>query len=95
MTNLLPASVQFQSAKPTGTDTNNGSVVVFDLGAYFGGVGFQNGQSAQLTLTVQPTAAGFITNTVTVASIEVTNTASTNVVVQVTNAVTLADLAWP
>ena len=45
-----------------------------------------------MTLTIQPTAAGFITNTVAVTSITVTNTASTNVVVQVTNAVTLADL---
>ncbi len=93
VTNLLPASVQFQSANPTGTYTNNGSVVVFNLGAYFGGVGFQNGQSAQLTLTVQPTVAGFITNMITVASFEVTNTASTNVVVQVTNApIITADL---
>ena len=93
VTNLLPASVQFQSANPTGTYTNNGSVVVFNLGAYFGGVGFQNGQSAQLTLTVQPTVAGFITNMITVASFEVTNTASTNVVVQVTNApIVTADL---
>jgi uncharacterized repeat protein (TIGR01451 family) len=39
-----------------------------------------------LTLTVQPTAAGFITNTITVSSFDVTNTASTNVIVQVTNA---------
>ena len=93
VTNLLPASVQFQSANPTGTYTNYGSVVVFNLGAYFGGVGFQNGQSAQLTLTVQPTVAGFITNMITVASFEVTNTASTNVVVQVTNApIITADL---
>jgi len=93
VTNLLPSSVLFQSASPAGIFTNYGSVVVFDLGVYFGGVGFQNGQSAQMTLTVQPTAAGFITNTVTVTSLEVTNTASTNVVVLVTNTVpAVADL---
>jgi uncharacterized repeat protein (TIGR01451 family) len=87
VTNLLPASVQFVSASPgQGSYTASGSVVVFDLGA-FSYPGF-----AQMTLTVQPTAAGFITNLVTVSSITVTNTASTNLVVLVTNAVTLADL---
>jgi len=85
VTNQLPSSVQFQSASPAGIYTNYASVVVFNLGMYFGGVGFLNGQSAQLTLTVQPTAAGFITNTITVNSFDVTNTASTNVIVQVTN----------
>jgi uncharacterized repeat protein (TIGR01451 family) len=50
-------------------------------------------QVAQLTLIVQPTAAGSITNMITVTSITVTNTASTNVVVQVTNApIVTADL---
>jgi uncharacterized repeat protein (TIGR01451 family) len=93
VTNQLPSSVQFQSASPAGIYTNYAGVVVFNLGVYFGGVGFLNGQSAQLTLTVQPTAAGFITNTITVSSFDVTNTASTNVIVQVTNAPTaLADL---
>jgi len=87
VTNQLPASVQFVSASGTqGSFTTTSSNVVFDLGP-FPYPGF-----AQLTLTVQPTATGFITNTVTVASIIVTNTASTNVVVLVTNAVTLADL---
>jgi uncharacterized repeat protein (TIGR01451 family) len=92
VTNQLPSSVQFQSATPTGSYTNNGSVVVFNLGAYFGGPGFLNGQSVVLTLTVQPTGTGSVTNMVTVSSLDVTNTASTNVVVLVTNAVTLADL---
>jgi uncharacterized repeat protein (TIGR01451 family) len=93
VTNLLPASVQFQSASPAGIYTNVGGVVIFNLGVYFGGVGFQTGQSALLTLTVQPTAAGFITNTVTVSSLEVTNIAVTNVVVLLTNALpVVADL---
>jgi uncharacterized repeat protein (TIGR01451 family) len=91
VTNLLPSSVQFQSASPTGYYSVNGSVVVFDLGAYFGHSFFTN-QSVVMTLTVQPTATGSITNMVTVSSLDVTNTASTNVVVLVTNAVTLADL---
>ena len=87
VTNLLPASVQFVSASPSqGSYTNYGSVVVFDLGQFF------NNEIAFLTLTVQPTAIGLITNTVTVTSISVINTASTNVVIQVTNAVIQADL---
>jgi len=94
VTNQLPSSVQFQSATPSGSYTNNGSVVVFNLGAYFGGSGFLNGQSVVLTLTAQPTVAGFITNMVTVSSFDVTNTAATNVVVQVTNELAqAADLA--
>jgi uncharacterized repeat protein (TIGR01451 family) len=87
VTNLLPASVQPLSVTHSqGIATNIGSSVVFDLGQFpFGGI-------ALLTLTVQPTAAGFITNMITVTSISVTNTASTNVVVQVTNIVIQADL---
>jgi uncharacterized repeat protein (TIGR01451 family) len=87
VTNLLPASVQFVSATTTlGTFTNYGSVMVFDLGQFF------NNAKALLALTVQPTVVGLITNTITVTSISVTNIASTNVVVQVTNVVIQADL---
>jgi uncharacterized repeat protein (TIGR01451 family) len=91
VTNQLSASFQFVSAAVIaapgpGSYSTNGSVVVFDLGEFnFPGI-------AQVTLTVQPTATGSITNTVTVTSVTVTNTASTNVAVQVTNAVILADL---
>jgi len=90
VTNLLPASVQPVSFTASqGSSTNYGSVVVFNLGQ----LPSTPPGIALLTLTVQPTAAGFITNTVTVASDTVTNTASTNVVVQVTNApVITADL---
>ena len=85
VTNQLSASVQLLSVGASqGSSTVNGSMVVFDLGE------FTYPGSAQLTLTVQPTAAGFITNTVTASSVTVTNTASTNVVVLVTNLV--ADL---
>ncbi|HTV63337.1 MAG TPA: DUF11 domain-containing protein [Verrucomicrobiae bacterium] len=87
VTNTLPASVEVSSASTTqGSYAINGSVVLFDLGQ------FSAGGIAQLTVTAEPTAAGFITNAITVISITVTNTASTNVVVQVTNAVIQADL---
>ena len=90
VTNLLPASVQPVSFTASqGSSTNFGSVVVF----YLGQMSSTPLGIALLTLTVQPTADGFITNTVTVTSITVTNTASTNVVVQVTNApIITADL---
>ncbi len=87
VTNQLSASFLFVSAsRNQGSFTNYGSFVVFDLGQ------FLDHGIALLTLTVQPTAIGFITNTVTVASAYTTNTASTNVVVQVTNVVVQADL---
>jgi len=81
VTNQFSASFQFvsTSANP-GTYTTSSSNVVFDLGA------FPYPGTAQLTLTVQPTATGLFTNTVTVASVTVTNTATNSVVVQVTNA---------
>ncbi|MGD1089998.1 MAG: DUF11 domain-containing protein [Verrucomicrobiota bacterium] len=87
VTNTLPASVQVLSFNASqGSVTTNGSVVLFDLGPFvLGGI-------AQLTLTVEPTAVGFITNMVFVSSIDVTNTAATNVVTQVTNTVIQADL---
>jgi uncharacterized repeat protein (TIGR01451 family) len=64
--------------------TNN--TVLFDLGPFYATL------PVQLIVTVEPTAIGFMTNMVTVASAYTTNTASTNVVVQVTNLVILADL---
>ena len=90
VTNILPASVQVVSAAYSqGTATNYNNVVVFYLGTFvYGSPG-----AVQLTLTVVPTTAGLLTNSVTVASFNVTNTAATNVVVEVTNVPpTLADL---
>lgn len=83
VTNTLSPSVQFESAIPSfgGLVTNYNNLVIFNLGEMgFGGV-------AQMSLTVQPTAAGLITNQVVVAvgSIFVTNSATTNVVTLVTN----------
>ena len=88
MSNTLPASVQFVSATPSlgGVYNVYGNSVVFDIGA------FAVDTIAQMTLTVEPTAVGFITNMVVVSSINVTNTAGTNVVTQVTNIVIQADL---
>ncbi len=88
VSNTLPASVQFVSATPSlgGVYNVYGNSVVFDIGA------FAVDTIAQMTLTVEPTAVGFITNMVVVSSINVTNTAGTNVVTQVTNIVIQADL---
>ncbi len=81
ISNVLPASVEFLSATNSqGSVTSYGSVVVFDLGP------FGDGQIAQLSLTVQPTVAGFITNAI---SVNVTNLVlfpvTTNIVTLVTN----------
>lgn len=89
VTNVLSAPFQFVSATgPQGTYTATASNVVFDLTTYFSGYF----QVAALTLTIRPTTAGSFTNVVTVGSITVTNIASTNAVVRVTNAVVLADV---
>ena len=89
VSNRLSASVQFLSATNTqGSFTNYGNVIVFDLGLLF--------TNAQLSLTVQPNAVGFITNSITVTA---TNPALVllpifaKIVTQVTNQVTIqADL---
>jgi uncharacterized repeat protein (TIGR01451 family) len=88
VTNLFSVPVQFLSASENqgSAPTTNSNTAVFDLGA------FAAGGIAQLTLTVQPATAGFITNAVTVTFIPGTNAASTNIVIQATNIITLADL---
>ncbi|HEV2434824.1 MAG TPA: hypothetical protein VG077_02390 [Verrucomicrobiae bacterium] len=87
VTNVLPASVQILSVTNSqGFYLVTNNTVLFDLGAFY--VIYP----ALLTVTVRPTAVGSITDLVTVASGYTTNTASTNVVVQVTNAVVQADL---
>lgn len=89
VSNALPASAQFVAAIPEqGSFTNYGGITVFDLGA------FGAAEILQMTLTVQPTAVGFITNTVTVYTTNfLTIPVSTNIVVtQVTNIVIQADL---
>jgi uncharacterized repeat protein (TIGR01451 family) len=90
VSNTLPTSVQFGSANPGPgvIFTNFGNVTVFYIPGFTSGAG----AAAQMSLTVQPTATGFITNMIVVSSVDVTNTAVTNVVVQVTNIVINADL---
>jgi uncharacterized repeat protein (TIGR01451 family) len=83
VSNTLPATVQFVSALPSagGSVTTNGNVVVFDLG------GFNVGTSVQMTLIVQPTQGGFITNLVEFFTPNSTNAnvAAVSLVTQVTN----------
>ncbi len=87
VTDAFPASVQISSiALSQGTYLVTNSMVLFDLGPFHATL------PVQLIVTVVPTATGFMTNFVTVASAYTTNTASTNVVVNVTNVVVLADL---
>ena len=88
VSNTLPASVQFVNAVPSigGTFMNFSNVTVFDMGS------LSFGDVVQMTLTVQPTATGLINNMVVVSTINVTNSAETNVLVQITNIVVQADL---
>jgi uncharacterized repeat protein (TIGR01451 family) len=90
VTNFLPGSAQFQSA----TNYYNSSGVYSTNPVVFGLNSLPSGDPVQMTVTVLPTAVGSITDTVIVASTDsgYTNTVSTNVVVQVTNVVILADL---
>lgn len=89
VSNTLTPSAQFVAASPSltgalvGTVTNFNNVTVFHLG------GSIFGDISQMTLTVRPTAVGSITNLVfvSVPSIFVTNTATTNLVTQVTNTI--------
>ena len=83
VSNVLSAPAQFVSAVPgQGSVTNYGNVVVFDLGP------FLVNAISQMTLTVQPAAVGFITNTVTVTTPDlVISPVSASVATQVTNAV--------
>jgi len=97
LTNTLDVHSTFVSAtiadtSSAGIITTNGNVVAFSIP-------FDIGEIAHMTVIVQPTAAGFITNTVTLAFSTITNF-STNIINQVlTNALPVADLAvgitWP
>jgi uncharacterized repeat protein (TIGR01451 family) len=89
VSNTLPATVQFVSANPGSgvTFVTNASGVVFNI------TGFDVGTFAQMALTVQPTQIGFVTNLVQFFTPYATNTATTNVVTEVTNLVPVqADL---
>jgi uncharacterized repeat protein (TIGR01451 family) len=81
VTNQFSASVQFVNffASPPGTVITNGSTAIFELGS------FTNNAVAFLTISVRPTAAGFLTNTVTVTTTNIVAIATTNYVIQATN----------
>ena len=91
VTNTLDVHSTFVSAtiadtSSAGIITTNGNVVAFSIP-------FDIGEIAQMTVIVQPTAVGPITNTVTLAFSTITNF-STNIINQVfTNAIPVADLA--
>lgn len=77
VTNIFSAGVTLVSATNSqGSNNVVSSGLVFRLGA------LTNGNSAQMSVTIQTTAAGFITNTITAAAIGTTNIASTNLAVQ-------------
>ncbi|HVU28594.1 MAG TPA: DUF11 domain-containing protein [Verrucomicrobiae bacterium] len=84
VTNSFSSSVNFLSANAPFATTNN--IALFELGQ------FNAGGVVQLVLTVEPLQAGPLTNTITVIGENFTNLTSTNVIVQVTNFVTEADL---
>lgn len=85
---LPETNLSYSSTYSQGTNYPVANGVVFKLGTFFAV------QPAQLTLTVTPTVAGYLTNSITVIyPPEPTNAVSTNVVVQVTNTVPpVADL---
>ena len=83
VTNTLSAPVQFLSASSsygTNSAVTNANSLVFTFRQ------FTNGDVAQMTMTLQPQNLGFLTNFILVASTEVTNTATTNIGVQVITA---------
>ena len=89
VSNVLPSSTTFVSADPAlGSYANYGSTTVFYLSLFIPGGGGEG--IINLTLTVQPTAAGFLTNAVTIANTNLFDfvpPASTNVIVLVTNTI--------
>ena len=81
VSNTLPTTVQFVSAVPnaSGTFSTNANGLVFNIG------GFNKGTLVQLTFTVRPTQAGFVTNLVEFFTPNATNAPFASLVTQVTN----------
>lgn len=78
VTNLPSALVRLVSYSTTqGSIGTNAASFAFNLGT------LSNGVSASMMLTVDPIVAGLLTNVISVTTTTLTNTASTNVVVQV------------
>ena len=87
VTSTLPASVQIQGATTTqGVITTNGNAVIFNLGPLL------TAQTALMTVTAQPNAVGSIANVITFAANAIPGTVTTNVIVNVTNALPDVDL---
>jgi uncharacterized repeat protein (TIGR01451 family) len=89
VTNTMPAMVQFVGVSfglVSYPYTSAGSNVIFNVGT------LTNNGLAQMAVTVMPTAVGFITNTVWVATNGVAAVVG-SLSVQVTNAIPVADLA--
>jgi uncharacterized repeat protein (TIGR01451 family) len=78
VTNTFSAPFQFGNVF-----TNQGSILTNATSVWFILGRITNGNSAQMIFSIQPTIAGFITNTIAVAAAGVTNTAATNLVTQV------------
>ena len=90
ITNALSPSVQILSVDTSlYSAVTNGNTIVFTVGS------LNSGQVAETTITVQPTVAGTLTNTVTVVDTNTFNIAVASLVIQVTNpaALSQADLA--
>jgi uncharacterized repeat protein (TIGR01451 family) len=87
ITDALPATVQITSANQDVTFyASTGSVATFTL------LQFTPGQILQITLNTEPTVAGLITNTVTFTTPSLPTTIGTNLLVDVTNVQTIANL---
>jgi uncharacterized repeat protein (TIGR01451 family) len=85
VTNTLSSNVTFLSASSSyGTNylvVTNGNVLVFIFTV------FTNNQVAIMNLAVQPQATGLLTNTIVAATLDLTNTATTNIVTQIYSAI--------
>ena len=78
ISNTLPSSVQFLSySNNPSFVTSDGNTIIFEIDQFY------IGSSVQVFLTVQPTAAGSITNLIDVIGYSTPFTASTNAVTQV------------
>lgn len=88
VTDSLPSTVQITSVSPDGASfINYSNYVVFNFGV------FGAAEIAEMTVTAKPTAVGFITNTLIINSVDFFTNVTTNIVVDVTNVVTDADLS--
>lgn len=88
VTDSLPSTVQITSVSPdVASFINYSNYVVFNF------INFSFSEITEMTVTAKPTVVGFITNTLTINSFGFFTNATTNIVVDVTNAVTDADLS--